>query len=489
MVYDANFEQLSILKIYESLCSGLTEKPNEIFKLLKENFNIKKFIHGGFYSRYYKTLGSKRDIPLESVLSLFIFKYLFNIPTENLLRLFLVLCKELREFCGFSHVVPDEPFLSRFKEAFEPDIKTVFDSMVSLSLDICDEMGALMEEKGEPNLAKMLIDDTSAVKPKVKENNPKFLQSEIHKQEKFAATIDNKNFDPIRAAYKNMPKHSLANPSFKLEYINSHFCYGYKFNLLGNGFGIPIDFQFLDEAFYNNLQTPSFDSPDDQKYFYDNASLRPILDSFIRRHGNRFTSFLADSEFDSYANFEYLQKKGFVKVFIPINSRNASINRDDAVSIDEDGIPFCNRAGLSFKKYGSSSGRNRSKRLKFVCPLRNRVDGKMATSCGDKCTAAAGGRTVHIYPNRNFRLYPGLLRDSDEFIQTYKTRTVIERTLSSLKSNPAISSPNSLKTSSLRVDLCFALMSKHVTLILAYALKNKGFFKNYRSFKNLLKTA
>jgi len=490
MVHNADFEQLSILKIYETLCSDLAEKPNKIFTLLNENFNIRKFIHGSFYSRYYKTLGSKRDVPLEAVLSLFIFKYLFGIPTEKLLCLFLQLCKELREFCSFNHVLPDEPFLSRFKEAFEADVKEIFDSMVSLSLDICDEMGAVLEAEGELNPAKMLLDDTSALKPKVKENNPKFLQTEIRRQEAFARRINNPGFDPLRAAFKNMPKNAHANPAFKLDYLNGHFCYGYKFNLLDNGFGIPLDFQFLDEDFYNNLQAPSFESPEDQKYFYDNASLRPMLESFIGKHGNRFTSFLADSEFDSYANFEYLQKNGFDKVFIPINSRGSSpADIDDVVSLDENGTPFCNRANLPFKKNGSESSPNMSKRLNFICPLRKRVGGKVATSCENKCTDAKGGRTVHAYPNSDFRLYPGVSRDSDEFFYTYKYRTVIERTISSVKSNPAISSPNSLKTATLRVDFCFALMSKHVILILAHALKNRNFFKTFRSFKNLLNAA
>jgi hypothetical protein len=172
MVHNADIEQLNILEVYKSLCSELTEKPNKIFTLLKENFDIGKFIHSSFYSRYYKTLGSKRDIPLESVLSLFVFKNLFTVPTESLLRLFLLLCKELREFCGFNRSIPDEPFLSRFKESFEHDIKIVFDSMVSLSLDICDEMGNILEQKGEPNPAKMLVNDTSALKPKVRKTTP-----------------------------------------------------------------------------------------------------------------------------------------------------------------------------------------------------------------------------------------------------------------------------------------------------------------------------
>jgi hypothetical protein len=119
--------------------------------------------------------------------------------------------------------------------------------------------------------------------------------------------------------------------------------------------------------------------------------------------------------------------------------------------------------------------------------LRKRTDSKVSTSCENKCTDAAGGRTAHVYHNKDFRLYPGVLRDSDEFSDTYKLRAVIERTISSIKSNSAIASPYSRKTSTLRTDFCFALMAKHVVVILAYALKNNDFFSLFRSFKNILK--
>ncbi|MCC9296636.1 ISNCY family transposase, partial [Clostridium sp. WLY-B-L2] len=64
-------------------------------------------------------------------------------------------------------------------------------------------------------LNSMLIYDTSGLKPKVKENNPKTLVSEINKQKAFAKVINNKDFNPYAAAYKNMPK--FAHRSFRLK--------------------------------------------------------------------------------------------------------------------------------------------------------------------------------------------------------------------------------------------------------------------------------
>lgn len=69
---------------------------------------------------------------------------IFHIPTDVLLHLFLIFSSEIREFCDFYNSVPDD---STYKDRNS-----------------------------------MLIYDTSGLKPKVKENNPNTLVSEINKQ-------------------------------------------------------------------------------------------------------------------------------------------------------------------------------------------------------------------------------------------------------------------------------------------------------------------
>jgi len=46
--------------------------------------------------------------------------------------------------------------------------------------------------------------------------------------------------------------------------------------MLTNGFGIPLHIHFLDKTFYDNLPN-EFESVEEQKYVYDNASLKPVL--------------------------------------------------------------------------------------------------------------------------------------------------------------------------------------------------------------------
>lgn len=100
----------------------------------------------------------------------------------------------------------------------------------------------------------------------------------------------------------------------------------------------------LFQILLQNKNNQKFDTPEDQKYFYDNASLKPVLQTFLSSLAEnstfKFKNFLGDSEFDSYENLGFLKSCGFEKVFIPINPRNSK-NSDSTSEVDEDGTPIC----------------------------------------------------------------------------------------------------------------------------------------------------
>ncbi len=270
---------------------------------------------------------------------------IFHIPTTVLLNLFLIFSTEIREFCCFYDDIPDESFFSRFKTDFEGDIADLFNSMVPQIIDICDDINkSLPDDSPNKNRNSELIYDTSGLKPRVKENNPKTLVSEVNRMKSYAKVINNKQFNPYAAAYKNMPKFAHANNSIKLDFVNGHFGYFYKFGLITNGWGIPLNFKFFDEAFYKPIDK-EFETPEDQKYCYDNASLKPVIKPFLETLKNnstfKFKSFLGDSEFDSYDNFGFLQQCGFKKVFIPLNPRNQANSKIADLEYDIEGIPLC----------------------------------------------------------------------------------------------------------------------------------------------------
>lgn len=403
--------------------------------------------------------------------------HIFNIPTTTLLCLFLTFSEEIKEFCCFDNSIPDDSFFSRFKTTFEKEIFDLFNSMSLHVIELCEEINkTLPDDHPDKNLNQNLIYDTSGLKPRVKENNPKFISTEIRRYKTYAKTKSDKKFNPYASAYKSLPKHSQVNSAIRLDYCNGHYGYFYKFGLLTNGWGIPLNIHFFDEDFYEEHES-NFENPEDQKYAYDNASLKPVLAPFIRtlesKSKFKFKNFLGDSEFDSYDNFGFLKSLNFEKVFIPLNSRNSKNNNVNGLECNSLGIPLCPLTRNDFKSEESCKGKNRSLRYKFVCP-KSKFDKnhKRYHTCDEPCTKSKSGRMTYTYPDNDFRLYPGLLRTSDEWTKTYKTRCCIERELSCLKSNPCIATPLTTNTKTMRVDVCLAAMSKLINVIVAYSLNN-----------------
>lgn len=193
----SQYHQITLKDTFSDCQEMFHEDIPSFFKLLGDTLDISEFIPADFYLAFYQTLGQKRLYPLEGFLSSLILQKIFSIPTDSLLILFLALCWELREFCGFSKV-PDAPLFSRFKTTFEPYIEQMFHKMVDLTDPICHLM--------DSSLADILTFDTSGIELYVTENNPKTLNSLIKR---------------LKAYYKDNPdgnpyKRSWDHPAYRL---------------------------------------------------------------------------------------------------------------------------------------------------------------------------------------------------------------------------------------------------------------------------------
>ena len=437
-----------------------------------------------FYLKYYSSDTNKRGYKLESLLAVVLLMHFFKFSSVGNFVTLLVLSPIVQKFCRLDDGrVPDQSLLSSFKIAFEHELKLFFENLSLRVIDIFIEHDATLPDNDpDKGLHDILINDTSGLKPKVKENNPKTLQSEIKKQSSVKKLLKSQgkgeNFDPHKAAFKNMPKHAFANDAIKLGYANGHFGYFYKFGMLTNGFGIPLHIYFLNKDFYDKLPS-EFESPEEQKYTFDNASLRPVISSFYERVPHRaFSTFLGDSEFDSYDNYGYLQELGFSKVLIPLNSRNTP-ESNQPIPINSENIPCCPKDTSSkFMPDGQCNGKNRSLRHKFVCPKSRKVNNTWVSDCEDKCRETNSTVTKYTYPRKDFRTYPGIQRGSIQWQDTYKIRTVIEREISSMKSHPALERPNTYNCASMRADVYLNAASKLITVILAFALGKPQYMQN-----------
>lgn len=166
------YHQISLCETFSDCQNQLIDNTPSFFQVLSEHFDFDEFIPSEFQSAFYRSIGRTRIYSLHGFLSAFILQKIFSIPTDSLLLLFLNLCKELRDFCGFSKV-PDASLLSRFKHDFESYIELMFQQMVDYTEPICQMI--------DSSLANLLTFDTSGIELYVTENNPKTLNALIKK--------------------------------------------------------------------------------------------------------------------------------------------------------------------------------------------------------------------------------------------------------------------------------------------------------------------
>lgn len=215
------YHQISLSETFSDCQNQFMDDSPSFFNILAEYFDLDDFIPPEFTSAFYLTIGRNRLYSLHGFLTAYILQKIFSIPTDSLLLLFLNLCKELRDFCGFSKV-PDASLMSRFKNEFEPYIELMFQRMVDYTEPICQLI--------DSSLAQMLTFDTSGIELYVTENNPKTLNALIKKLKAFYK--DKPDVDPYKMAYGLMPSQAVSCPDAKHMYINGHFCYADKFAIL-----------------------------------------------------------------------------------------------------------------------------------------------------------------------------------------------------------------------------------------------------------------
>ena len=486
------YKQLSLNDIFQD-CQNKFENDKPAFlSLLEQHINLDDMIPVSFYNHFYASTGRTRKYPLTAFLWALIMQRIFSIPTDELLLIFLAYSKPLREFCVFTKV-PDASKITRFKQDFLEDLRVVFDHLVDLTEPICQ---AIDSEK-----ASMTIFDSSGIEAFVTENNPKYA-NRIIKQLKAYAKVKgfDKSFDPHKAAYSSLPSHAATNPEIKQLYINGHFCYAYKFGIVTNGLGIIRHLAFYDKDFFAShpdieIKKKS-DSPEEDKSVHDARLLIPTLFDFFHKHPVIHPkTFLGDSAFDSVALYKDLligdtfgNNRHFSKAYIPLNSRSGLENPD--YTLNTDGIPCCpHNETLAMKYEGISKLKSGVTRYKFVCPKikweKNPDTGKYirVCHCNHPCTTSSCGRMVYLYPEKDLRSYPGTLRGTESWYNTYKIRTAVEREINHIKEHLCLAGRRTQNKKTLHADLILAGITQLITVVLADNIQHHEYI---RSLKPLL---
>jgi len=145
--------------------------------------------------------------------------------------LFSLYCHELRSFCNLNGNVPSISTFSRFRKIFNNEIQKLFQNISIHAHNI--------SIRQSPELASILIFDTTGIVPQVRENNPKFI---IHLLLKNTSKANPElSSDKIYSlVYSSLPKTANANSNVRLMFVNGHFCWALKFAVITNALGIPL---------------------------------------------------------------------------------------------------------------------------------------------------------------------------------------------------------------------------------------------------------
>ena len=488
------YNQLSLADIFTD-CQEIYESDKPQFlSLLQQHIDLDEIVPASFRKHFYASTGRSRKYPLNAFLWALIIQRFFSIPTDSLLLVFLRYSRHLREFCGFDKV-PDASKITRFKQGFLDDIQTVFARLVDLTEPICQEIDSAK--------ADMAIFDSSGIEAWVAENNPKYANRIIKQLKAYSKAMHfDDSYDPYKAAYASMPSYSSSNPGIKQLYIDGHFCYAYKFGIVTNGLGIIRHIDFYNKDFFGKhpeiVIEKKSDSPDEDKSVHDARLLIPTLKDFFAAHPliNPKT-FLGDAAFDSVILYKELLSGNtfgtdadgngihFQKAYIPLNSRAGLENKD--YSLNQDGIPCCpNDASLPLKPEGTSKLKSGVTRYKFSCPNikweKDASTGKYhrICHCDNPCTSSPCGRMVYIYPEKNLRMYPGTLRGTAEWDDTYKTRTTVERSINHIKDSFGLAGRKTRNEKTLHADLLLAGITQLIGVILADKLHQHKYIRSLK---------
>lgn len=468
------FSQLSLAEHFQDCRSFFESDTPTLFELLKNHINLHEFIPNSFYTAFYKSLGRIRIYPLHGFLASLILQKIFSIPSDSLLIILLLLCKELREFCGFTKV-PDASKFTHFKQDFLPYLEQMFSALVDFTEPICMEIDA--------TLSSVITFDTTGIELYVRENNPKTVNALIKKLKAFYN--NNPNVDPYKMAYGLMPTQAESSSDAKQMYINGHFCYADKLAIITNGLGIVRHIAFLDDEFKSHhpdiIVEKKTDSPDEDKSIGDSSALKPVLEDFFSLHSDfKPQTFLGDSAFDTIDTYGFLKNDlHFQKAIIPYNPRNESTLKQ--VGYNEYDYPVCpNDSSLPMIYCGICREKGRSDRIKWICPKMSYKNGKCICKCENPCSSAAKGRTTYTYQNMDFRMFPGIQRDSVKWIELYKIRAVVEKTINHLKNNMCIAGRRTRNHLTTKADVFLAGIASQFTVILASKLNCPQYIRSLK---------
>ena len=124
--------------------------------------------------------------------------------------------------------------------------------------------------------------------------------------------------------------------------------------------------------------------------------------------------------------------------------------------------------------------------LKFVCPRmkwvydKNTKRSHRECHCENPCTSSPCGRMVYIYPEKNLRAYPGVIRGTEDWNKTYKIRTIVERNIQHTKMNFCLAGRHTQNETTLHADLILSGITQLITVLLADKIHHHEYIRSLK---------
>jgi transposase len=90
---------------------------------------------------------------------------------------------------------------------------------------------------------------------------------------------------------------------------------------------------------------------------------------------------------------------------------------------------------------------------------------------------------IYVYPEKNLRAYPSIERGSKEWVETYKIRVNVEKSINHFKDSFCVANRKTTNEKTIHADLLLAGISQLLTVVVADKISQR---KHIRSLKPLI---
>ena len=101
-------------------------------------------------------------------------------------------------------------------------------------------------------------------------------------------------------------------------------------------------------------------------------------------------------------------------------------------------------------------------------------------NCKNPCTSSLCGRMIYIYPEKDLRAYPCTIRGTDDWVENYKIRAVVEQSINHFKESFCIANRRTQNAKTLHADLLLAGITQLITVILADAINKHQYIRSLK---------